>query len=335
MFKSSTATVPGYTESMTYDDQIKRIKWSDGFGTEMKDLWSMKTALHAGKLKGGVTLYNYRNKPVESFDALHHYMAQKYGYQDKYIIATATNSMYSEFTHTSFEDDIYTGTSNSAVGGEVYIQTPSNIVNASTIFVSDGAPLKAHTGDKVLKMESSQTGLTYKAKVVGGYDPTTNEDTYGKLVESRDYVVYVWVSKASANLPDINVYLANADESSPSAISGLTAEEILSTPTWRLLKLEFHIPPVGTDVTKAVLIKVENNGEGNVYIDDFRVQPLAATVQAFVYDNFSGLVNYTLNANNMYTRREYDGAGRVTNEYIETKVGERLLKSHEYNIPLH
>ena len=284
-------------------------------------------------MKGGINLYNSRNKPVESYDALKRFTAQKYGYDDKYILASASNSMYSEFTHSSFEDELITGSSRKAVGGEVYITANGEIVNASSIVISGNA-LQAHSGNKFLKIPAGTTGLTYEETIDPAYNPSSNPssalNTYDKLIEEKDYSVYLWSHRQSTGQPDIEVYLTDAGGSNQSQLAH-NATSILSTPSWQLFKLDFKIPHQSS--VKNVVIKAVNTGTGDIYVDDFRVQPTSAAVTAYVYDDFSGQVTYTLNEHNMYSKNVYDDAGRVLQQFVETKNGEKLLKQYRYNTP--
>jgi YD repeat-containing protein len=64
-------------------------------------------------------------------------------------------------------------------------------------------------------------------------------------------------------------------------------------------------------------------------LDDFRFQPFLSTTQAYVYDKQSGDLTYVLDNNNLFTRYEYDGMGRLKAVYTE-QFGRAPFKVKEY-----
>jgi YD repeat-containing protein len=86
------------------------------------------------------------------------------------------------------------------------------------------------------------------------------------------------------------------------------------------------------DITAGATINIgcrNDHGSAEAYVDDFRFQPLNATTSAYVYDAFSGELSHILDNSNLYTRFEYDGAGRLTATYRE-KLGVGEYKTNEY-----
>lgn len=70
---------------------------------------------------------------------------------------------------------------------------------------------------------------------------------------------------------------------------------------------------------------------------DFRVQPVDAPMTAYVYDPHTWQPTYVLDNDNLFTRTEYDPAGRVRRVYREVldqpgrPGGQRLVAEKEYN----
>jgi hypothetical protein len=68
------------------------------------------------------------------------------------------------------------------------------------------------------------------------------------------------------------------------------------------------------------------------YCDDFRFQPINAATTAYVYDAFSGELDYMLDNSNVYSKYSYDGAGRLIAVYKEKLgVGVFETSSYQYN----
>ena len=61
------------------------------------------------------------------------------------------------------------------------------------------------------------------------------------------------------------------------------------------------------------------------YFDDFRLQPVDAEVEAFVYDYRRELPLFVLDNENFYSRFEYNPAGAVVRSYRETELGEKII----------
>ena len=59
-------------------------------------------------------------------------------------------------------------------------------------------------------------------------------------------------------------------------------------------------------------------GSTTIYFDDFRLQPVDASMTAYVYDEKTDELTYTLDNNNLYTRYVYDDMGRLISTAIET-----------------
>ena len=55
---------------------------------------------------------------------------------------------------------------------------------------------------------------------------------------------------------------------------------------------------------------------GTVYMDDFRIHPVSASVTSYVYNEWDELT-HTLGANNLGMEYEYDGYGRLIKTYSE------------------
>ncbi|MEX0313725.1 MAG: hypothetical protein AB3N18_06075, partial [Allomuricauda sp.] len=58
------------------------------------------------------------------------------------------------------------------------------------------------------------------------------------------------------------------------------------------------------------------NSSSTIYVDDFRLHPVTAAMNTFVYNQWDELT-HVIGPNNLATQYEYDSAGRLTNTYSE------------------
>ena len=62
-----------------------------------------------------------------------------------------------------------------------------------------------------------------------------------------------------------------------------------------------------------------NSLGSNYYFDDFRMHPVYATMNSYVYDQHTNELLYILDANNMGTAYRYNDAGRLKASYAEVE----------------
>jgi len=75
-----------------------------------------------------------------------------------------------------------------------------------------------------------------------------------------------------------------------------------------------------------------NHSATDIYFDDFRFQPINSVTTAYVYDQFTGELTHILDNNNLYSKFEYDGHGRLIKTYRETfAAGAFKTNEYEYN----
>lgn len=81
------------------------------------------------------------------------------------------------------------------------------------------------------------------------------------------------------------------------------------------------------------------SANGTIYVDDFRIHPIASTMTSYVYNEWDELVSI-LGGNNLATKFEYDSQGRLTKTYQEVidapgvTGGFKLVKENDYNYRL-
>ncbi|TRX59608.1 hypothetical protein FNH22_10710 [Fulvivirga sp. M361] len=166
---------------------------------------------------------------------------------------------------------------------------------------------KAHTGIKSVKT-TGNTSNGFK------YNLTTKK--------SRRLALSVWSDNRNAALSyrigEGTVVPLNVDL--PIQQSG----------DWYMLKATLPAVPANSSIEVACAA----NGQVT-YFDDFRAHPVDATMTSYVYNEW-GELSYILDANNIYTKYEYDAMGRLIKTYRESFDYAETLTSHivyKYNPP--
>lgn len=305
------ANAPIWRQHRTYAWQSARLNPDGTYANFVGYNWAQPTQAPNWLNVGEVTLYDHYSRPLESKDVNGQYATQKAGYDHSQVLAAASNARYTEVAYSGAEDVQTVGTGTAHFGGEV----------------RDGgrqSTLQYHTGlYSSLLTAANPLGFTYKATVGNANDLSTD----------RTYRVSVWVHSSDAQ-GSARLYVA---------LDGTTLQEVSSTDPstkragdWYLLNLYAELPASATG--QQLTVGCRNAGNADVYVDDFRFHPLDAPLQASVYDLATRQPIYTLDNDNLYTRYEYDAAGKIVKVFKEvlTAVGttapaERLLKESSYN----
>jgi hypothetical protein len=253
------------------------------------------------KNTSSITRYDVYSKALEATDVNGNYAATKLDYGDNKVILTGGPSNYYEIAFSGAEDAALSQTGNTFVQAGNGTQTTA----------------AAHTGIKSLLLGiSGQKGFVYTI-------PTNN------LTAGRTYQASVWVKPVSGTASTVQLqYAINGTVKSTSIASGSSTK---TANGWYLVNLIIN----GSDITSGSTFSIyciNNSSSVQAYVDDFRFQPINATTTAYVYDPFSGELDYVLDNNNIYSKYVYDGAGRLTNVYKE-KLGTGVFQtsSYEYN----
>jgi len=175
----------------------------------------------------------------------------------------------------------------------------------------------AHTGVNSLQLgPSGQKGFVYSVST-------------DKLVAGRNYTAAVWVKPVTGSTSNVKLYYdVNGVVKGISNSSGSNSR---MAGGWTLINL----PISKDDIVPGATLNVGCRNEDpslSAYVDDMRFQPVNAATTAYVYDPFSGELNYILNNNNLFTKFEYDGMGRLVRTYKETfSRGTFLVSQNIYN----
>jgi hypothetical protein len=225
------------------------------------------------------TLYDVLSHGLEEKDISENFSSARLDDDFRKVLGTAVNARYGEI----------------AVSGAEYYA--GNALPEGGVLRKDGLPTLAHfhTGKYSLSVGNGQEGFSY-----------TLSPAFADL--TKKYRASVWVyapgeSESQAELDKIELYYMINGEQVGSIHPFVQKNKAKS---WYLLGVE--IVPNGSN---DIVIGVRNGTQRNIYFDDFRVHPLNASMTSYVYDPFSGELQYILDANNLYTKFEYDAMGRL------------------------
>lgn len=264
----------------------------------------------AGWVKAGeFTRYDHYSKALESTDINDQYITSKLGYNQTHRLVTAVNARYTEVAYSGAEDQIDHGNGVVHFGGEI-----------RDAGAGRRTALYQHTGLYSSKLMPQELGFTYKAalgsEVRGG----------------RKYRLSCWVHSSDASQGGQLYAKVDGVDLGYASIGSANTKR---AGAWHLLNLIVDVPTTGTQL----VVGCRNTGSQPIYVDDFRFHPVAGPATAYVYAPHSAQVTHVLDNENMYTRFEYDAAGRLLRAYKEVLTApgvtnssaERLVKERATN----
>ncbi|MND59664.1 hypothetical protein D3C80_508660 [compost metagenome] len=246
-----------------------------------------------------ITLYNVYSKDLEGIDINGNSATTKIGHNNSKVIVSGGPAKYNEIAFSGAEEipDL-----NGKFSGNVS-KGDATIIN--TI---------AHTGRQSLKTMNGQRGFIYTI-------------SSPNLIVGKDYVASVWVKNFTTSAPAASALYYKINGGAP-IYSNVTSKK---AGDWYLINL--RIP--GSQIPTGAVLEVgavNNATSGEVYFDDFRFQPLNSSSLAYVYDPWTGELNYILDNNNLFSKYEYDNAGRLVKTSRETlNYGVKLVAESNYN----
>ncbi|GGG60172.1 hypothetical protein [Hymenobacter glacieicola] len=233
----------------------------------------------------------------------------KYGYNNSQVLCRAQNARYGEIAYSGAED---ARPNTTFFGGEV------GGAALASIDVS-------HTGQFSVKVNSANPkGFSFNTPI------STNEGAK----PGRAYQASVWVYSPTTVSPDGRLVATLVDGSATTTLASTsltTATPVLRAGAWCLLQSTFNVP--ASAVGKRLEVNCQTTG-GTVYFDDFRVAPLTASLEAFVYDSQTWNPTFQLDSKNFYTQFEYNERGQMYKTYVETlspTAPRRLLTENTSN----
>jgi hypothetical protein len=303
-YQDVAGQTPVWRQAATYSWQSPLLAQDGSFKDFIPFVWTGTPDAHW--VKGNETVrYDHYSHVLESRDLNGSYAAQRTGYNQTQLIASATNARYTEVAYSGAEDQL-TVSGTTHFGGEV---------------VAGGTTDKqvAHTGFYSNKIPAFQTGFIYRTQV--GRDVDLN----------KMYRVSAWVH---ANAPQGKIYAAL--NGTRLAEASRTSSNTRKAGAWYLLTLLIKVPPTASG--QKLEFGCANDGTDPGNFDDFRVAPLTATITSKVYDPRTNNLLYSLDNDNIFTHYEYTPTGRLKRVYQETLDGtgnssitEKLVKEYDFN----
>jgi hypothetical protein len=251
-----------------------------------------------------VTLYDVYSKALEAKDINGNYAATRMNYGEQKVMVTGGPANYYELAYSGAEDAAVNQTNN------IFVQAADGTQSTAA----------AHTGAQSLLLGTSgKRGFLYTVPIV-------ISGTNG-VIAGRSYEASVWVKPASGTMSGVKLYysVGGTVKGSSPGTSAKTAG------AWSLVNLPINGSDLVSGSTLAVWCQNDNTSV-QAYADDMRFQPVNAATTAYVYDPFSGELTHILDNSNLYTRFEYDGAGRLARTYKEKlTLGEFKTHQYQYN----
>ena len=298
--------IPVWRQAASYAWRAPKLGANGSFGDFTPFSWTSNPGANWLKT-GDVLRYDHYSHPVETRDANGNYAAQKTGYEQMQLTASAAYARYTELAYSGAEDPIVVN-STTHFGGEV---------------IAGGTPDKragfAHTGFYSNQLNAGQKGFIYRVKA--GQDIDLN----------KTYRLNAWVH---SNAPQGKLYAelngTRIAETSRTSINTKKAGD------WYLLTLLMTVPNNASG--QMVEFGCINEGAIPGNFDDFRMVPLTATMTSKVYNPRTNSLLYSLDNDNLFTHYEYTPTNRLRRIYQETLDGtggattaEKLVKEYEFN----
>ena len=299
-----------YSDFTSYETSDKLITSWSLFHDDSENGWKTTNWQKTSE----ITRYNRYSQALESVDINDHAASARLNIDETQTIATAANSLQSQFTASGFEDS-KEHSSKFEFDGQILSakdRVARKLSNDApqTMLGSRNDSINAHTGYYYIQINGGEGG-----------NPGVKLSSAAKK-----YKVSVWVHKNSTNailgmsgttLPD-NIPV-NSSEVMNSTNSKLFGE-------WYLFSTVFNSPSSTLD---GLYFYLNCSGVGNIaYFDDFRVQPIGSSVSSYVYDPITDALNYILNNDNIATKYDYNDAGNLKATYKETETGFKKVSEH-------
>lgn len=242
--------------------------------------WTTEEPQTGWQKNSTITKYDYNSHAIEGIDINDKYAATKFNYDHSQVLATAANAEYRELA--------FSGAEEAPMADQFYNPSGYNFkALGGGVYVQDNITRSsvAHTGSASIQADVGQRGFTYylvpKDNLYQISFWSSHEDAKVKYKFDNGAV------QTAANQPTKhsgNWYLISA------LVQGVSGND----------RLEIWCEP----------------GTATTLFDDFRIHPVQAAMTSYVYNNW-GELTHILDNNNLYTKYEYDGMGRLTKTYRE------------------
>ncbi len=254
-----------------------------------------------------VTRYTHWSSPLESRDINTNFVASKMADRFSKVVASG-NARYTELYYSGAEHIDSGNNFEGEIEGANYA-TQEHV----------------HTGEYAIKLtNSSQKGFKVTGTVSSGHNDLNVEFRPGV------YKASVWVYNASNN----QILMKSAMNPTVDLIYNgdvIPVAESEQAGDWILFN--YYITLEDSNPVEVYF----RTQEGINYLDDFRLHPVYASMNSYVYDKNTDELVYILDANNLATKYIYDKAGRLCKVYkevvsnIATNGGFKLVNQYKYH----
>ena len=264
-------------------------------------------------------LFDSKGIALESEGLNSRRVAVKFGYNNRYQLASVSNAGYESFTFSGFEDNIVSGSA-THYGGEI-TRGDGRISSATALYNGAALLVKPHTGKFFTRVNSG----------IGPMFKSTNMDL------GRTYVAKVWVHKSCSNLAALNISLSGtkgAQNTPVNIINSVNKTDSKSVPVgdWILLTTEVDVPvDFNLSPSNYLSVYLSNTATTAAYFDDLAFSPKDSPIVGNIYDETTGLLLAQLDAENFATIYNYDSGGRITTTFKEYSGGIKKISDTDYH----
>lgn len=208
--------------------------------------------------------------------------------------------------------------------------------NSKTVMIPvENCFTDVHTGTYGYYLESNQAGMIFEIPL-DEYDVAKHADIFEGMV---------WVHQSAAsNVKMVAKIISGTSNDIKNEVGLFTAEKQLGnasiqTPEWKLLKLGFQIPDISEytpSSTDKLVFYIENQSNGVVVLDDYRVSPAGSGWQGTLSDLQFGREEYQLNNDHFAAKIMYDPFGRLSELQKEVEnIGFVTVQKKRYGFQKH
>ena len=244
--------------------------------------WQNATQPDGWEVQGKTLEYNPNSIPLLSEDINGQTMATLVDPEGKRVTASAAYARPAELAFS---------------GAEYYARLGET---EGRVAKGGGTPTeaRAHSGQYSLQLPSGAEGFSASIEKSEGAD-------LGRRYRASVWVYLPGTAETQPNMDKVKLfYSVNGTEQG----SVHPVLQVNKSKSWYQLTLDIT-PPAGAN---QITVACRNQAGRDIYLDDFRVHPMEASMTSFVYDQVSDEITHVLNADNFYQHYEYDELGNLT-----------------------
>ncbi|MBO6515024.1 MAG: hypothetical protein JJ975_00555 [Bacteroidia bacterium] len=305
--------------------------------------------------KDSVTKTDFLGNDLETVSALNGIRNSiLYDYQRSLPVAAVSNAAYNEVLFESFED--YSGDAYVELNCQDYlglntVVTPDwqeefcesfrhwRVGEALIGGVNRISEQQAHTGNKALMLGDGWTDveLDNDASDEGAPSPGTPSNVltkshfatnfYLKPDTDQEYIVSLWVKEGFEGQFEFHLTKDVGGTSTPVGLTTETPDVFVNE--WRKMTYRFTLL-AGEEIERMRFMVNRRTGEPALpcFVDDIMIFPEDAIMNAYVYDKDRKRLMASLGPNNFATFYEYNEAGRLQRNKVETDRGIMTLSEN-------